>query len=157
MLAQYLYGKIILAIFMTLCAVLDLRHMKIDRRVFIAMLLLGLGGYIWMAAAGKEILWVRILIGVGVGVLIGILSLITKGNIGMGDALFFCLTGMVMGCRTVLVFAGSILLCALISLIICAVGLIKGQGIKNKAIPFLPIVWPVGMIILFFGERIGLG
>jgi len=156
MLADYLYGKIILAIFMTVCAALDLRRMKIDRLVFAVMFLVTVGGYVWMLVAHKDVLWVRISIGMAVGVFLGILSLITKSKIGMGDAIFFGLVGMVLGCKTVLVFAGSILLCAFISLIICAVCLIKGETIKDKYIPFLPIVWPVGMAILFFSRALGL-
>jgi len=156
MLADYTYGQIILACFMTACAVLDLRQRKIDKWVFIAMLAASVGGYVWMLLTHKDVLWTRILIGVAVGAFLVVLSLITRSSIGMGDAVFFGLVGLVLGCKTVLVFAGSVLLCAGISLIICVINLIKGRGIRNKAIPFLPIVWPVGMAILFFSEQLGI-
>jgi len=156
MLGEYLYGKIILAVFMVICAIMDLRKKSIREEVFAGMLMLSVTGYVWMIITGKEILWRRILIGAAAGAFIAVLSLVTGRNIGMGDAIYFGLAGLVMCCKNVLFFAGSVLLSAIISIVICVIGIIRGEGIKNKSLPFLAIAFPIGIAIVFFSKELGL-
>lgn len=150
MLVNYLYGKIILGLFMIACAIDDARKKMIDYRIFIAMLLLTLGGYIWMVVTGKEILWLRIGIGVLAGATVWLVGFLTKEQIGYGDAAFFTLTGLVLGCKNVLLLVGTMLLGAVVALVICAAQIVKGKKVKNKSYPLLPIAMPVGMAVMLF-------
>ena len=90
---------------------------------------------------GRELSWPGIGLGVAVGVVLLLLSRLTRGSIGMGDGLVFCVTGIFLGgvCNLELLMI-SLLYAAFFSL-----GMLTfGKKYKNRwkrEIPFLPFVF----------------
>ena len=149
MLIDLLYGKIILAAFMLVCAVIDFKRLEIHWAVFAGMMLMIIAGYVWMLMNGYTVLWLRIVNGLVVAAAVWIISFITKQQIGYGDAAYFTITATVLGCVNLLLLAGGLLVCSLIGIIILVCEKLKGRSIKNKRLPFLTIIFPVGIAVMF--------
>ncbi len=85
------------------------------------------GGQGWQSLAG----------GVFVGVMLLFCALVTRGNIGMGDGLLLCITGLYLGFEKNLTLAlGGLLLCGCCSAIL----LLTGRVNKKTGIPFAPFL-----------------
>ena len=149
MLIDYLAGKILTGVFMLICAACDIRENKIDIRIFGIMLFAELCGYIGIGLLGAEIDFVAIAAGAASGILIWMLSRITNGSIGTGDAIFFGLTGVAMGgLWNALLFIAGLAVCAIYALILAAAGMMRGRPVRNQSFAMLPMVFPVGILLL---------
>lgn len=83
---------------------------------------------------------------VGLGVIL--ISLITRGKIGMGDGLILCITGISLGFWNNLeLFLIALLLSAIFSIILLATKRVD----RKKAIPFVPFIF-----IAFVIGRVGI-
>ncbi|HHU72480.1 MAG TPA: hypothetical protein GXZ21_10700 [Clostridiales bacterium] len=83
---------------------------------------------------------------VGVGVIL--ISLITKGKIGMGDGVILCITGISLGLwNNFEMFLIALSLSSIVSIILLA----TKRADRKKAIPFVPFIF-----IAFVIGRIGL-
>lgn len=83
---------------------------------------------------------------VGLGVIL--ISLITRGKIGMGDGIILCITGISLGLWNNLeLFLTALLLSAIISILLLA----TKRADRKKTIPFVPFIF-----IAFVIERIGI-
>lgn len=149
MLIEYLYGKIIFTIFVIVSAFLDIRERTIHVSVFIAMFVFTLAGYIWMGFSGKEILWIRIGIGLLSAAAMWATAFVTHQQLGYGDAVFFTETALVLGCSNILLIAGTMLLSALVSVGVCIAGMFKNKSVRNCSLPLIPIVLPVAFGVMF--------
>jgi len=150
MLVEYMYGKVLLILFVLICAYVDIKTQKVDTRVFLISSLLGMVGYIWMAATGREILFLRVAIGLGGAGIIWLIGYLTKEQIGYGDAAFFTTTGLIMGCRNILAIGGSIVIAAGIAVTMLAHSMITGRGITNMRIPLLPVAGIAVISVMLF-------
>jgi len=150
MLIEYIYGKVLLILFVLVCSYVDIKTHKVDTRVFYVTALLAISGYIWMVATGREILYLRIAIGLGGAGIIWLIGYFTKEQIGYGDAAFFTITGLIMGCSNILVIGGSILVAAGIAVVLLAHSAITGKRITNTRIPFLPVAGIAAIAVMFF-------
>ena len=75
--------------------------------------------------------------GIGVGMIIMMISLVTKGQIGMGDGMLFASIGAVIGgSECVSLFIGAMLLCFIVS----GVLLVTRQAKRCDRLPFVPFV-----------------
>jgi leader peptidase (prepilin peptidase)/N-methyltransferase len=82
-------------------------------------------------------IWTDSLAGAGVGVFLILCSVITRGQIGIGDGIVFCLTGTGCGLlENISLLFISLLLAAALSLVLL---LTKKAGKKTK-IPFVPVI-----------------
>ncbi|MDO4938896.1 MAG: hypothetical protein Q4E54_02930 [Lachnospiraceae bacterium] len=149
MLIEYVYGKIIFVLFVIVCAISDFRKKTVNVRIFGAMFVFTIAGYIWMIATGKELLWIRIGLGLLSAAAMWITAILSRQQLGYGDAMFFTATGLVLGCRNILLIAGAMLLGAVISLVICVVRHFKNKSIRDCNIPLLPIALPVAFGVMF--------
>ena len=83
---------------------------------------------------------------VGLGVIL--ISMMTRGKIGMGDGIILCITGISLGFwKNLELFLIALLLSAIISILLLATKRVDRQ----KAIPFIPFIF-----IAFVIERIGI-
>lgn len=149
MLIEYLYGKILFMIFVSVCAVLDFKKRTVHIYLFIAMFVLTLAGYIWMGFSGKEILWARLGIGLLSAAAMWVIAFVTHQQLGYGDAMFFTATALVLGCKNIILIAGAMLLCAMISVGVCIAGMIKKKSVRDYSLPLLPIALPVAFGVIF--------
>ena len=149
MLIDTLAGKLLVGLFMLLCAALDFRENKIDIRVFLGMLFAEICGYFGMIFYGMRIDYTAIALGAGCGFVLWILSRITDGALGPGDAIFFGLTGLAMGGElNLLLIAGAIGVSAVFGLTLSVKAMLRGSTFRNRSFALLPLVLPVGLLIL---------
>lgn len=152
MICDYLAGKILMGLFMLVCAALDFRENRIDIRIFIGMFFAEICGYVGMWLCGFRIDIVSIITGIAVGIAVLIISLLTGGSIGIGDGVFFALTGIAIGgMMNFLLLVSGIAVSAFAGLFIVVKKMIAGKraGIRDESFAFLPLVFPVGILMLF--------
>lgn len=90
---QWLVG-----LFLFLCGIQDIR----EKQVYVYPIILTAAAVIIYQIAGKELSVPNWLGGLAVGGGLCLISVISKGQIGLGDAMLFCLTGLTVG------FSGNI-------------------------------------------------
>jgi len=120
-------------ILLTVCTVSDIRLKKLP------LWIIGMSG-----AAGIicNILsdgasFMSMAVGIMVGIFIVVTSIVTKGQIGMGDGCLFISIGAVIGSSTVSLFVGALILCFAVSGVLFVAGKVK----KRDRIPFVPFVF----------------
>jgi leader peptidase (prepilin peptidase)/N-methyltransferase len=139
-----IFIKIILVGILLFCAIWDV----IKKKIFLWSILSGaiLIG-ICLPFCEKFSLWNSIG-GFAVGAFVVLVSVVTVGKIGMGDALLLCLTGMALGFWSNLeLFAVALLLAAIISIILLVVRLAD----RKKSIPFVPFILISYLFLAFAG------
>lgn len=136
--------SVILFLWLLLCSIQDIKKKKINIYLVLAGLLMPLIGIIW----NGEFNYLHSLGGMSLGLILLCISFITKGQIGVGDGLIVCITGLCLG------FSGNAMLLvislfgsAIISIILLA---FKIAG-RKKTIPFVPFILFGYMGVLLFG------
>ena len=107
--------------------------------IYINVLLIGLIVSGLVMVFEGNIQWMSIISGLTEGIVLAVMSLLTKGEIGMGDAFLCMVTGIILGGRynmAMFLFAG--ILCSIFSAFLL---MIKKAGKKTK-IPFVPFLIP---------------
>lgn len=110
----------------------------------------GIFGVVWHVYFSRITIW-NLLGGIGVGVVMYVISLLSREQIGKGDALLITVTGIYLG------FWGNIILLWVASLFAGLGGVVavsffgKGRGFE---IPFVPFVFAayIGCLILWKGQ-----
>ena len=139
MMISTLPGCLIFLVFTAACVVQDLRSLRIDHHIFLAM-------------AGAELLWYptaylsgsspdlrSLFAAAGAGVLLLLLSAASSGAFGEGDALFFLLLGTAAGHRLqLLILFFSVLLSGVFALLLLVLTGIRGRPAGKRRFPFLP-------------------
>ena len=139
MMTSTLPGCLIFLIFTAACVVQDLRSLRIDLHIFLAM-------------AGAELLWYptaylsgispdlrSLFAAAGAGLLMLFLSAASSGAFGEGDALFFLLLGTAAGHRMqLLILFFSVLLSGVFALLLLVLTGIRGKSAGKRRFPFLP-------------------
>jgi len=144
MMIDYVIGRAIVILYALVCGVLDYKYMKIDVRIFAVMLFEIIVFYVCMVMMKLELRTMDIVLGCIPGIMIGIASKITEGEIGIGDAVFFILLGCAAGFGvSVLIIVLAILLCSSIGVILN----IKKPG-AYKRLPLLSVSMPLTVLIL---------
>lgn len=92
--------------------------------------------HLWLAMRGAALI---------PGILLLVLSKITKGAVGQGDGFFFLVSGMYLGFwdNVALLFFG-LLICSLWGMGMLIWGMFEKKRIKNVQLPFLPFLVPAG-------------
>lgn len=81
-----------------------------------------------------------------VGIFLLILGQITDGGIGEGDGWFFIVTGFFLEpAENFMLFLSGLIFCSVYSLAYMAASFIGGVGVRQKRLPFLPFLLPVGL------------
>lgn len=136
--------KVILSAVLLICGVQDIRKKKI----LLWVVLLGAVLSCVCFPFCKSLSVPDRMGGAVVGVVIIILSLLTSGKIGMGDALLLCLTGLGLGFWGNLeLFAIALFLAALLSIVLMVMHLAD----RKKSIPFVPFMFVSYLFIIIAG------
>jgi len=152
MMLAYQSGRWIFLVFVLLCAVQDLKEQAVSFRIFLVMFAAETIWYLISFCSGNSVPFLLLLKGAGVGAVLFILNKITDGAIGEGDAFFFLAVGFFAGLPlSLLIFAGSLFLSGLFSLVILTVGSCSGKNMHHRRIPFLPFA-AVPSVLLFLLE-----
>lgn len=123
----------ILFLFLGICSYTDIRKKVICVKCLPPFFLTGL---ILAALSGKEGL-ISAVLGMAAGLFILLISFITNGAVGSGDALALMVTGVFLG-----VMKNTELLCLslFISAVFSAAALISGRCGRKTELPFLPFI-----------------
>lgn len=111
----------------------DMRKKNISVRYLPIFALLGIGLWIFRREPGV----LDILLGIGVGAGVMILSLLTRGSIGMGDGMLLSVSGIFLGGGNYKLFLYGLCYAAIYSLGIFLLKKRKGK----KEIPFVPFLF----------------
>ena len=135
--------KIILGVMLFICAIKDIKSKEISLFVIILSFFV----IVVTIILKNEISILSRFGGVLVGLFLIIISKITRGQIGMGDGLVFCVTGMGLGIwdNMYLLFYSLF-----ISAIFAGIVLITNRMDRRKVIPFVPfiLVGYLGILLL---------
>ena len=149
MISDFITGKTALLCFMGICAICDHRSRSVSVSVFAAAFFLELAAYTVLALSGYPITWLNVLTGLVPGCLTAAVSCITRGGLGLGDAVYFGITGLAIGgFYNMILFAGGIMLSAVYGLGLTAYRLIRGQSACKASFALLPFVLPVGAAMM---------
>lgn len=92
-----------------------------------------------LAFVGKDPGVISMLFGIAEGIVLIVLSFLTKGGIGQGDGIILCVTGLMFGWKANLImFFWGCLICAVTSLIL----MILKKADRKTGIPFIPFLFP---------------
>ncbi len=111
----------------------DIRYRALPNRFLLAGMLLAAV----LAVLFRPVSWFSLVGGVGLGMAVVGLSVLTKGGIGKGDGLFLGVLGINLG------FSGLffIFLCALLlAAFVAAAVLVLRKGNRKSAFPFVPFL-----------------
>ncbi|MDU6266067.1 MAG: prepilin peptidase [Anaerocolumna aminovalerica] len=137
----------ILFLWLLLCSIQDIKKKKIN----IYLILAGLAGFFVLLISmtwNGEFNFLFCLGGMSLGLILLCLSFITKGQIGTGDGLIVCITGLCLGfSRNAMLLAVSLLASAIFSIVLLT---FKLAG-RKKTIPFVPFLLIGYLGVLFFG------
>jgi len=101
------------------------------------------------ALFGKDISAAETVLGVLIGLLLVLVSIMTKGELGMGDGILICITGLYIGfSRNILLVMGALIMSAVFSMVLLAVR----KNMKQEY-PFVPFLLMSYVIQLLLGLR----
>lgn len=143
-------GCILLAAFVLICAICDLREMAVSSYVFASMASTELIWYAFSLSRGQTVNFRELLFALLPGAALLLFSRISGGSLGSGDGLFFLLSGAALGFQNLLLLLVlSLLLASGYSLIVLAAGAMRGKDVRKQRIPLLPFtVLPAFLCIL---------
>lgn len=121
-------------------AVVDLKRKIIPNFLVLSGFIIRIGLYIYEIASKQEMKEVLIsdLIGFAIGFLfLGLISFVTKGMIGFGDAKLFAVIGLMSGSFCTY---STLLLSLVVSLVVSIIGLILKKLKKKDSFPFGPCI-----------------
>ncbi|SHO53859.1 prepilin peptidase [Anaerocolumna xylanovorans] len=127
-------SEILMGLWLLLCGWQDFKEKKISAAILAA------GGVVlavFFAVTGELSVPSRLL-GFVIGLLVLLLSKLIRGQIGLGDGIILCITGLCLGFRDNLnLLFYSLTLAAVVSLVLLV---LKRAG-KKDTIPFIPFVF----------------
>lgn len=127
---QYIIWNII---FLTVCVITDLR----ERKIYVNWCLVNLVAVLIFHALQNDINKTEIILGIIVGVVFYIVSMITGDAIGKGDALMILTIGSIVGIRTEMrMLMWAFVICSFVSL----VGMISRRKKLKSSMAFAPFL-----------------
>lgn len=134
--------KTILFIWLLLCSLQDIKRKEIS------LLLIAIGFALLFTISiiqGQLRIWERF-IGFSLGLLLIILHKITRGQIGVGDGLILCVTGISLGFyMNSILLINSLFLSAIFSIIYIIIKKVN----RKTTIPFIPFVFIATLGVIF--------
>lgn len=152
------YSEVIRALLLLLyagvCALSDLKYRRISLSLSLVMAILGVftiifeDGFLIKEDRDFSGLFYPFL----PGVVLAVMSLLTKGAIGMGDAIFILILGLYLSVQEVVAtLFMTWMLSAVAAVMIIALTKCKGKSAREKSMPFTTLAFPV--ILIVFGSR----
>lgn len=134
--------KTILFIWLLLCSLQDIKRKEIS------LLLIAIGFALLFTISiiqGQLRIWERV-IGFSLGLLLIILHKVTRGQIGVGDGLILCVTGISLGFyMNSILLINSLFLSAIFSIIYIIIKKVN----RKTTIPFIPFVFIATLGVIF--------
>lgn len=129
-----IYGQVILIVItLSICGVFDIKYKMIPISV---ILLFGAVSILFFILIYRDV-WINHLEGACVGILILVVSKVTKGSIGEGDALLLIFLGLLLGLREV----GLILIIAVtLGAVWSGILIVFRKANRKTAFPFVPFL-----------------
>lgn len=152
MLNWFSFGKLLcLYIIVLICGLVDFRTKYIPSRILVFGIVVRILIYVCEIVFCRDV-WKQIVIsdmlGVGIGLLLLVVSILSKQSLGYGDVKLFFLIGLYTGVIcTYAVLVVSVCLSAIVGAFLM---LVKGYSRKD-AIPFGPFIAVAYMVICYFG------
>lgn len=143
-----IFKSIVLLALLVICSITDIKSRNISIKICVLFGVLSVGIRIiseLMSGGIDLIKTAGILCGTLPGLIIALISIITKGGIGRGDAVVFIVIGLLMGIRKSVGLFVMALLC--VEIICVPLLCIKRVGMKNK-VPFMPFVLLSYIVVL---------
>ena len=127
----------IFIVFLGIAALYDWKERNIPVRLFLVVAVISFAMLVWKRDREFwDLFW-----GLEVGVGLLIISKVVRGEIGTGDGLFFCVSGLLLGLeKNLLLLGGGILL---------LFGILANISVKKWRLPFLTFLFPIGIGIIF--------
>ena len=126
--------KTVFGIYLFVMAVVDMKSR------YLSVKILAFGGMLCIMSAfiTTTVIWQSMAGGLLTGAVFVILSLLTRGQIGMADGIVLCMTGIVSGTAgNLAIIAWALILVAIVSTVLV---LIKRLGRRSR-IPFIPFIF----------------
>lgn len=146
----------IFGMFLAVAAGQDLKKKQVDLWIYAFF-----GGFAFLLAVGRQLRgdagfqWQEYIGGISMGLMILGIGIISRRSIGIGDGLFFLVSGMILKLpENILLLSYGILLSGLYSLIYLVWMHFRTEGMKHirtQMIPFLPFLIPPGIWLLTAG------
>lgn len=124
-------------------SVVDIKHMRIDVRAAVAAGVMGVA--VGRLAYGQPLAW--LLYGLLTGGLVSLMAWISRQGIGYGDGVIFAVMGL---CIEPSVVLGILWVSMLAAEVYGAVGIFCGRRTRGAALPFIPFVTAVYIVMLVF-------
>jgi len=136
-----IFLKALLLILVGIEAIIDIRKKEILLWPLIVMAIIGLLCNLLLSSWSFK----DILSGLIIGVFVAIISIVSHGGIGMGDAVILMVIGIFLGFEmTLQIFFWSLVAAAMVAMIY----LIRDRKSKGKQIAFIPFIF-IGMAGVF--------
>lgn len=137
--------KLLFGCFLVIASIQDYCWKQVEWRVYLLF-----GGAAWMCQIMGECSFLDFISSMIPGICLLILSFLSRGAIGIGDGLFFLVSGWLLSIQeNLLLLFGGLLLCGGYSLGYLVVSQFTGHyGNRKTVIPFLPFLMPVGIWIM---------
>lgn len=142
--------KVVFFLYLMLAAGWDLKVKEIPLWVFG----LGMGavplvrGYDYLVFGKVFFSW-SLVISLSVGAVLLLLAAVSREAVGMGDGVFFLVSGLYLDYQdTFALFFSGLLLCSIFCLAVGVAGMLRRQSIWSQTIPFLPFLVPMGIWIV---------
>lgn len=133
------FGRMILFGFLTLCVLQDIRRMEIERRLFLVMGITVCLYELRLLLTGTLPPYRELLLSVIPGLVLLLVSKLSREALGLGDSLFFLLLGPCCGAvRLLSILAASFLLAAVCALFFITAASMREGVQRGRRIPFLP-------------------
>lgn len=110
-----------------------------------ALVVFGILGML-CAVFGKDISWMETIFGVVIGLILVLVSVMTRGELGMGDGILICITGLYIGfSRNILLVMVALMLSAFFSMVLLLIK--KNMKLEYPFVPFLLMSYMIQLLI----------
>jgi len=140
--------KLTIVVVLAICSVQDIRKKKIY------LWLILLGGLLIAVCVPfcEEVSMLDRFGGILVGMVVILISVLTRGKIGLADGILLCATGFGLGFWSNLeLFGIALFLAAIVSILLLMLRLAD----RKKAIPFVPFLLLAYLILVYANVRVG--
>lgn len=127
-----MYYTILAMVLFVVATIFDIKSRRIP---VLLLVVFAFAGTVLAVFAARYTFW-ELITGISVGLVMIIISLVTKGQIGFGDALLFVVSGLFSGKGNIGLLMLSLFLCAMASGALFVTGQVK----RKDRIPFVPFV-----------------
>lgn len=143
MFGNFIFGKLLLIVFLIICAISDLKIKKVDFYVITGMYIIESAIYIYMFLFKIEIYYMEIIFGITIGLIMLFFSKISNESLGYGDGFVFIALGAGIGGENLIgILLFSVLSICLYGLISIFINRIRLKNTRTFKLPFLPFVLP---------------